>query len=133
MVDLESQEHQPKSAANQIAPEHPSVVQSGEKRKITNNEDDSNDLGNGQDDETSAVKRARTNGNAPVAGVIATADDNDGDDLEQNQDNDYNDCITDDNSTTHNERENGNRSIDSDEAFRQGYVVVIPSTCNSPF
>lgn len=118
---METDGHQSNFVANQIdQTEHSTVaVQDGRKRKITDDNDDIDDdsTSTGQNG-TAAVKRPRVSDNDFVAST------------EANQEN-VDDCITDDNGRGQNEREtreNGKRSIHSDEAFRQGYVVVIPST-----
>lgn len=129
MVDLEIDEHQSKSAGNENGTEHSSVAQGGRKRKITDDDGDDNSS-NGRN-ETFVVKRGRTNDDIATVAVAGAATNDD--DFDQSQDN-FNEYITDDNSTEQSERatqQNGKRSIDSDEAFKQGYVVVIPSTCPS--
>lgn len=69
------------------------------------------------------VKRSRNDGLTNTVTVTANID------FDQNPD-DLDDEIYDDNSSHGNNnavQANGKRSIDSDEAFKQGYVVVIPS------
>lgn len=107
--------------------EHATVVPNGRKRKITDN-DDNNSSSNGSN-ATVVGKRARTNDAIDAAGDATTATAiTDDDDVDQNQN--FDNLITDDNSSEQTVRateENGQRPIGLDEAFNRGYVVVIPS------
>lgn len=117
-------------AAINAQTEHSSIASNGRKRKITcDNDDNASDGCN----DTLVVKRARKNDVNTVDAATNTADSaaaavTDDDDFNQNPDN----YITDDNSSSEQSKrataqQNGQRSIEQDEAFKQGYVVVIPS------
>lgn len=122
---IEQQQHELAIAAN--IP-HSSVASNGRKRKHTDN-DDENQSSHGSDD-TVVGKRARTNDVVATSDAAATASVTDDDDADQNRNN-FDNIITDDNSgSDHTEQaaqHNGQQRIGSDEAFNQGYVVVIPS------
>lgn len=120
--------------------QHSAVGLNGRKRKTTDDYDDNDDTAlNGSGcNGTFIVKRTRmnaTNNVAAGAGAATTAVSNaapvtDDDNLQQNQHHLYN-CMTDDNSgneqTERAKQPNGEVSIEPDEAFNHGYVVVIPS------
>lgn len=107
--------------------EHATVVPTGRKRKITDNDD--NNSSSNESNATVVGKRARTNDAIDAAGDATTATAiTDDDDVDQNQN--FDNLITDDNSSEQTVRateENGQRPIGLDEAFNRGYVVVIPS------
>lgn len=139
MVNLfaEQQHRMPPIPDINRSTQNSSVGSNGRKRKTTDDSDDTASNGSGRN-ETFIVKRARMNATNTVAanaGAATTAVSNvapvtDDDNLQQNQHHLYN-CMTDDNSgneqTERAKQPNGQVSIEPDEAFNHGYVVVIPS------
>lgn len=147
MATLESEElESPKllpttghaETSNRTKSDDSSTALRGGKRKTPDDDDDDNNDEDDCDDDNSesrqsnerfAVKRKRSDALIVVADE---ADEAEADaDYDQNQSNDSGDEFCDDRSNQVNDgetmQENGKRTIDSAEAFKQGYVVVIPS------
>lgn len=135
MQNLEFEHAQSNSATHRTDTENSSIISNGHKRKTPDHSDDNSSV-NGSN-ETFVVKRSRMNDMDTVASNIATttadvaSEATNDDNIDQNQGH-FDNYMTDDNSNNEqNDRvssqHNGKLLIHSDEAFQQGYVVVIPS------